>query len=401
VFIVDLLPDLAASVGHEHIDAFPEVTQMRRLLLVLIVLLIGVITFRAHIPQAYDTAGAWWEHRQDIAYQRAYSAHLDALAQVTEQQRRDTHDDVAAAILYWNAAEEGATDRLYHPDSEDSGNGVIDIATRVALRDRADTAFTRALKAGDRWALWLAVVSCPARPDLCAKDASLARLRQIDADNGAVWLLDMQAAQDAHEPIRARAALARLARSARFDSHYGDAMRSLLLAFDKRPVPPRLIVRIAGFTATPAQSAVLLAGQMATYGYVITRPALKSLSDLCRPKETQIPAERAADCRAAGLLISQRGSMSEQFDGYRVWLRNANDAERNWVRVSIRDYQWQRIAANQVASDTSENATRAWKTAWVSDGSEADVYRRLLRERGIPLQAPADFAAPWTLDPTN
>jgi len=140
---------------------------------------------------------------------------------------------------------------------------------------------------------------------------------------------------------------------------------------------------------------------MATYGYVITRPSLKPLSDLCSPKGIQVPAEQVADCRAAGQLVSQRGSMSEQFDGYRIWLRNANDAERNWVRVSIRDYQWQRIATNQVASDTSENATRAWKAEWLSDGSEADVYRRLLRERGIPSQPPADFTGPRTLDPAN
>ena len=397
VLFTELLPDLAATVGSEHIDNYvAEANPMKRLLIVLIVTFVAVVLLHAQVTPAMDAAHAWWRHRENVAYDRAYSAHLEAVAQATEQQRQNAHADVAAAIVYWNAPSDGPSWRPTYQDGDHgAGDGsvpdALDPVANNALRDRADAAFARALKADDRWALWLAVAACPARKAVCARDASFARLRQIDADNGAVWLLDMQDAQKAHDVVRTRTALASLARSTRFDSHDGDAMRALLLAFDVVPVPSRLVVDNEWVHATAAESAPLLASALAHNGYMGDSffQGLKPSADFCRSGNAQERAERQVDCRAAGKLMAEQGSL---WLGYRQWMRNADSGELEPARTAFRDFWWQQSGGmGRLASLTSAGAISAWKTAWLAGSNASDVNRRLMLQQGIALNASADF----------
>ena len=393
VLFAELLPDLAKTVGSEHVDAiYLDANPMKRLLYVLIATFVAVVMLHSQITPALDKAHDWWRHREDLAYDRAYSAHLEALAQATEQARHDAHDDVTAAILYWNATSGSGRATYWDTDHGDGKAGVpgsLDAAANNALRDHADAAFARALKTDDRWALWIAVLACPARPAVCAKDASLARLQRIDADNGAVWLFDMQSAEEASDRARARAALARLARSTRFDTHDGDAMRALLLAFEKAPVPPRLVVDNAWVHATPTASASLLASALANNGYLYTYPNLKPVADYCRAKDAQIHAERQADCRAAGKLMAEKGPSGI---GYHAWMRNADPGEIDQVRAAFREESWLNWGSrSQMVPLNSEAAINAWKAAWLAGGNAFDADRRLMQRQGIALNAPASF----------
>jgi hypothetical protein len=283
------------------------------------------------------------------------------------------------------------------PDVPDS----LDTAANNALRDRADAAFTRALKADDRWALWLAVHTCPARQVVCAKEASFARLKQIDADNGAVWLTEMAAADRAKDPVRERAALARLAQSKYIASHDGDAMRALLQAFDRLPVPSRLIVENEWVHASAVTSAPLLASALGNFnGYLYTFSDLKPASDYCRTEDPQIHAERQADCRAAGKLMAEQGLFGI---GYHAWMRNADPGELDGLRSAFRELSWQEWGARSLMAPlNSEARIKAWKAAWLAGGDEIDVNRRLMHQQGIALNAPARFQLrPEQYDPAT
>ena len=402
VLFAELLPDLARTVGSEHVDAiYLEANPMKRLLYVLIFTFVAVVMLHPQITPALDAVHDWQLHRQAVAYKRAYSAHLDVLAQATEQQQHhEAHDDVIAAILYSNAANVDEYSSRFSPISSLPTKDAINGAARDALRDKADAAFARALQSGDRWALWTAIERCPARTAVCAQDASLARLRQSDADNGAVWLAEMEAAQRKRDPVRARSALARLAQATRFDSHTGDFMRALLLAFDRKPVPAQLAIGSGWYHLTPSSSAIILARELADGYYEY--PALKLLPDSCRARDTQADAQLAADCHAAGKLMSEDGSLLQKMVGYRVWLRSATDGERDQVRQSIRDGSWRWQATAQLDPEESDKAASAWKAAWLAGGNELDVYQHLMQHQGIALNAPASFQLrPEQYDPPS
>ena len=410
VLFAELLPDLATTLGTEHFDSVHlEPNPMKRLLYALVATFVVIVLLHAQVTPALDKVHDWWRHRENVAYDRVYGAHLEALAQATEQQRHGAHDDVTTAILYWNATSGWGRSIYWDTDHGSGKAGVADAraaADNEALRDHADAAFGRALKADDRWALWLAVHACPARPVVCAREASRSRLQQVDAENGAVWLAELSAAEHAQDSIRERAALARLARSTHVDTHDGDAMRALLIAFDRVPVPPRLVVDNAWVHATPVTSAPLLAAALANnymeaYSNGIdTDLDLKPIADYCRTTDPAIHAERQADCRAAGKLMAEQGPHAI---GYHAWMRNADSGELEQARAAFREDAWLEWGGrSQMAALDSDASISAWKTAWLAGGNASDVNRRLMQQQRIAMNAPASFQLrPEQYDPAT
>ena len=387
----ELLPDLAVSVGRERIESVTELSPMKRVLLaVLLFALAGSVIFRTQLGDTVLATQEWWKQRQAFLDQRALEGQEAALAALVEQ-RGGAHAELVAAQLYW-AAGEGFRRRYAEPTVTPLTAG--EIVASDALLDRADAALTRALRANDAWALWVAAaMSCPARTVVCRADASFSRLRKVDAENGAVWLSELLRAGDAGDVARQRAALARLARVSRFDWHFGDGLRGMLAAFTLRPLPQRLLQSYQdGQTATPEDSATLLGGMIGAENMAISGPGWQPLLNFCRTRDASIDAERAADCHAAGRLLAERGTgMTDVLIGYRLWLRTSDSFERAQVQQRMRDARWRMQQYVNVMPTNSPEAARRWRAAWMSSTSEMQVYDRLLRQRGIPLQAPSDF----------
>jgi hypothetical protein len=402
VLFADLLPDLATSVGRECIDEVAKVQPMKRMLVVGLLFALVGLTCQARLGVAAVAMHDWWKQQQAIADIRANDAHLVALAAAVEQTRRGSTDDVTAAMLYWSGAD-GADRNLSTPGWPRLS--AAESAERNELLDRADAAFARALKADDRWALWLAAMDCPARATVCAKDDSLARLRAIDADNGATWLAELYRARDAHDAVRARNALARLAQATHYDTHAGDMVRALFAAFDGLPLPSRLDAGITDPTATAQELAAarrvmqawfLFAGELG--------PNYKPLLDYCRTKDAPTDAERANDCLVVGKLLAQSDDSFAitNMIGLRIWLRTAPTETVPQVQQRMRDARWvlQQFAWN-FPRENSAHSFLEWKTAWMDGGGEQEMAQRLMRQHGIPLHAPPEFKVdPSSLDPS-
>lgn len=402
VVFAELLPDLAASVGRERIESVTELPPMKRyLLVVLMFALLGSLLFHAQLGEAAVDAQALWKQRQDTAHARALDAYLVALAAAIERDRRGPADDIAAAMLYWR----GADGRDYRPFSSVlPQRTAAEAAAGNAQLDRGDAAFAHALQTDDRWALWMAVMDCPAHATVCAKDASLARLRKIDAGNGATWLAELEAALDAHDAARERNALARFARATHYDTHYGDMLRALMNAFDKLPLPSGLEMLVIDPSANRQQleAAQRIAIPTALFAADML-PAYKPLLDYCRTKDAPTDAERASDCAAVGKLMTQSSDSMELevMIGLRAWLRAAPAADVAQVQQRMRDERW--ILQGLQQSSPQQNSARSWlqwKAAWLAGGGEREVAQRLMQQHGIALQAPAQFREePKYLDP--
>jgi hypothetical protein len=402
VLFADLLPDLAASAGRERIESVKELPPMKRyLLVVLFFAAMGSLLFHAQLSSAAAHARQMWNQRQEIAALRAQDGHLLALAAAVERDRRGPSEDVTAALLYWW----GADGRdLHHLSSAWPQRTAAESAMRNAQLDHADAAFARALRSDDHWALWLAVMDCPARSTVCARDASLARLREIDAGNGATWLAELQAALDVHDATRERNALARFAQATHYDTHYGDLARALFAAFDKLPLPTGLETVVADPAATTQElaDAQRIAWAQNLFG-ADALPAYKPLLDYCRTRNPQTDAERAADCAAVGKLMTQSNASMELevMIGLRAWLRAAPSAVVPALQQRIRDERWTLQALQQLSPrENSASSFLEWKAAWMAGGGEREVAQRLMRQHGIPLQAPPEFQMePRYLDP--
>ena len=220
-------------------------------------------------------------------------------------------------------------------------------------------------------------------------------MREIDASNGATWLAELQAGLDAHDMARESNALARFAQATGYDTHYGDMIRAMLVAFDKLPLPAGLSAGVIDPAASKQQleeaqriaiSAIHFDAEML--------PAYKPLLDYCRTKDPQTDAERATDCAAVGKLmtLSESSMELEVMIGLRAWLRAVPAAMVSEVQQRMRDERW----TLQELAETSPQGNSArswldWKAAWMAGGGEREVARRLMQQRKIPLQAPPAF----------
>ncbi|MBS0194526.1 MAG: hypothetical protein JSR34_09780 [Proteobacteria bacterium] len=389
VLLRELLPDLAVSASRERIDAIAGLPPMKRmLLLALLCAFAATMVFHARLGDAAVALKDRWDQYQAELDNRALRAHEADLAAAAIQQRLP-HADVLAAQLYFSAADGF---RRRYPDASGLHETQAEKAAAEALLDRADAAFARALRADDRWALWLAVTYCPARESICAPEVSSARLREVDADNGAVWLLDLDQAKQAGDVSRQRADLTRMAQATRYDWHYGDEIRGMLAAFDLRPLPSRLKQKYAdGSTATSADSASLMAGRVGSANATTAMTGAQTLFDLCKSTE---PVVRA-DCRAAARLLADRGDGAiDRMLGLGLWRRVADASEREQVAQRYRDGRWQMQQYARVLVENSATVLHRWRAAWAAEPGEWQVLQRLLREQGIALQAPADFKVP-------
>ena len=393
IVFAELLPDLAVSVGRERIESVTEISLMKRFLLVTLAFaLLGSFLFHAQLVESAVNAQEWWKQRQDIADMRVQDAHRLALAEVVEHERSGPSEDITAAILYWWGAD-GLDSRHLTPGWPQ--RTAAESAMRKVQLDRADAAFARALKADDHRALWLAVMHCPAQPAVCTKQSSLTRLREIDADNGATWLAELQAGLDEHDAQRERNALAHFAQATHYDTHYGDTARGMMAAFDKLPLPARLDSGVTDPTATTSQlaEAKRIFRAQNLFG-ADALPAYEPLLKYCRTKDAPPDAERATDCAAVGKLmtLSESSMELEVMIGLRAWLRAVPAAMVSEVQQRMRDERW----TLQELAETSPQGNSArswldWKAAWMAGGGEREVARRLMQQRKIPLQAPAEF----------
>ncbi len=218
------------------------------------------------------------------------------------------------------------------------------------------------------------------------------RLRQIEPDNGEVWMEILQDAATRRDRAGVSAALRRMSATSHMDNHFSDVTKIVTEAFQRNPIPEEI-------TSADDRGS---SRKMSTYMYAMgvaaafALPAYQHLTLACQWDESGRNADRAADCERAGRTMSQHGdTMIGQAIGFAV-LRvshtfNADDIEAarqvDWVAQNFSDIALKQ-AGDADGDGTDNTLATAFINDWMETGSETEAMRRRIVHDGLPPTPP-------------
>lgn len=353
----ELLPDLAVSAGRERFLTLQDATMFKRnLMFALLLALAATLLLRERVSAAVEDTHQWWLQRQ---------AQMDA----------------EAARHYWA---ELATD-LEGSAKTPREHALAGLAwSRAGSPQRAQAQWDEAIAGGDAAALWLSVTDCPVVR--CDVAAVVARLQRDDPGNAAVEQLAFNQAFQARDGAAMRVAMERLSFAHRYHDFHSDMVKSLLQVDGRVAVPWRLRDG-SGAAAHGAAADALVSNAGIHWAQADFQPLL----DYCKPSSPD-DTVRASRCAATARVLSTGNSLAAQAYGQRILLRylhgSPGEAE---VVAQIRDRYWLVANLAKLGMDETPEAYARWRGALLASQGEIGMLHRLMRERGIPLSAPAEF----------
>jgi hypothetical protein len=205
-------------------------------------------------------------------------------------------------------------------------------------------------------------------------------MRWVDADNGAVWMATLAAAQKDHDAVEIDRVLADMAQGSRFDLY---ANRLVVVVFDAlKAISPRLP---AGYVPSDLSR---LSEAMAVTGAEIVPPFTPLLA-ACRDSSA---AERRENCLKLSKVMQHGDAVVAQLAGFTLERRlSPPDAkEAHSIAERRRVLEWRIASQRDVpAFPWSANAlARARVAAMRTESREEDVDIAILRKHRLPLEPP-------------
>lgn len=259
----------------------------------------------------------------------------------------------------------------------------------------SDTLLGRALDSlpNDPLVLWVAVERGE-RGGIQRRDQALLRLQELEPDNAAVWMEVLAAAASRHDEAAIGLALARMAMSREYNSHFADQMKAVAGVYLRFPPPAELLV--AGETAATKPSAeTVVAAQALAMTTATAMPSFQHLVNACRVDPASgRNRDRVADCATVGRLLAAHGdSLVAARIGPAV-LRVSQTYTADDQREA-RDFDW--IYSQYLAAlPTEESPQAAERFArhfddWIASGSEIEAMRRTVARAGLATSPPDDW----------
>jgi hypothetical protein len=239
---------------------------------------------------------------------------------------------------------------------------------------------------------WLRLSDCDERGGDCPNAEALAALTTEAADNAAVWLLKL--GQDLHDlkKDQARADLSRAAAAKLYDDYTGVSLQALASYVTLLPPPANVLGPQGGAAGTQVMLVLGVAGMQ-------PQPGLQVTAKLC--EQGAGDADVRADCLKLGKLLEWGSSPLARSLG--LHLRETLDtdpARQEDARRARRDLVWQvhNFAALSARAPTDAVQAQRLLALARNGGIEMSVVLAALRERGIPVEAPADWQPPPQAD---
>ena len=260
----------------------------------------------------------------------------------------------------------------------------------------------RQVRPGDPLVAWLEVNGCPLFVSRCDPDAALARLLQVDGDNGAVQWLAVNAALGAGDTVAARTHLRLAAGADRFEPYANALMTTLLDARTAAPLPPmpadaaRVLAKTMPLER-PATNADVIAMLSTAQWAVHAIPSLSGMLQLCGAGQDRpvLDAALRQDCkRLMAKLAASDSVLIYPSIALPLLVELASGPERVAWQAQLREFAWLSeqfhglLTAGGPGLAAVDMATHAQAIA--NDG-EVGAARQLLQRNGIPLQPPADW----------
>jgi hypothetical protein len=302
---------------------------------------------------------------QALASPARYPAWRAAAAQALAGRGDADSLAAAAALTFVASADKGRLDA-------GPGRTAVELAARASELDPQDAGIA-----------WLRLQLCAGTPGCDIRDAATT-LRWIDADNGAVWLPTLTAAQRDKDTMEIDRVLQDMARGSRFDFYWN---RTVVLLFDAlRDARGDLPAQYLPSDLARLSEAMMLAGAEIV-------PPIAPLAAACRDAGA---AERREDCLRLAKLMQHADTIGAQMAGFNLEKRftSPEGREARAIAERRRILEWRVTTARQ-----SDTPTLPWLTNALARGRiaqmrassrEEDVDVAILRKHGLPLEPPED-----------
>lgn len=275
-------------------------------------------------------------------------------------------------------------------------------AAALATPDAQDKARTPALKPpalikraqkfgpDDALVWWVSTfLECSIDPGHCPGEAAV-KLQAVAPDNAAVWLPSLHAAKD---PGKARALLATMAQTQRFDDYWSACVLALFHALQVLPVPAEVVGHGINQTAARVNLATSVGSAFS--------PNYARLGEMCRKNDAADEA-LVSDCLAVAHLLESSGSFRSQAVGLAIEdaLLPAGTA-RDVLRVRQRAAAWQKQSFIELSArfPRDEALAQAYVDQLGKHDSEMSTVAEFLRSQHVHTDPPADWQ-PAQTDPT-
>jgi len=223
-----------------------------------------------------------------------------------------------------------------------------------------------------------------------AATSDIASLTRLDGDNAASWLLALVLASKHGDADGIADALTQMASSSRYDDHFAALLHAWMDVCDRYPSAAQgddpATKEIARFTAALARAAAA------------PMPQYQALIKACTPGGGDaMDDDRKAHCIRVGRLMLNDGmTLFARSIGFAVLRHVGGEVPSAADLQQRRAIDWYMYHAT-VATESSEGeaaAMRAYAQDWRALDDEAEVMKRALRSRGLPIEPPAGWVAP-------
>ena len=290
----------------------------------------------------------------------------------------------------------------------DATRATAEAARAAALRARADLLFAQALKDGidDPVLLSWALLDPPVAPGADAKTLATARLvilermRKLEPDNAMVWVAALPEFGKPGTVPEGMRLLAKAAGSKRFDTHFGDSLRTLIHAYDRVP-PPTDWPETKGLEGWDGMQAQDLAAVMAVgVANAVSMPYLSEVNTWCQDGKAHPWLEECQ--KLAKLMTENSDALVVKSLGINLLgkLTEPTAVESKRIQSMRRDLAYVAEMGMQKVGPGQPISYRAWHDAWsVKSATEISVGRALLKLQGLPENAPASYVPAWDRAP--
>ena len=228
---------------------------------------------------------------------------------------------------------------------------------------------------------WLRLQLCANTPGCDIRDAAT-NMRWVDADNGAVWMPTLAAAQKEGNSVDIDRILQDMAQATRFDFFWN---RSVVMFFDamkraRGDFPPEYL---------PSDLARLSEAMLIAAAEIV--PPLTPLSSVCRDSAS---GERRESCLKLSRIMQRADTIAAQFAGFNIEKRLSAPEGREARALAERRrlLEWRVSTASRYSEPLlpwSKNALARRRVAQMrSIAREEDLDIAILRNAKLPLEPP-------------
>lgn len=213
----------------------------------------------------------------------------------------------------------------------------------------------------------------------------VAALQAMEPDNGAVWMLGLDAAAQAKDEAAVDRLLIQIAAAKRFDTHYLDGLKAWSNVYERFGMPQmeQTDASVDGIPVSTSAQRHFMAMSNAT----MNTPSYSTLTQACKVTAGNEGEQfhRASLCEEAGRHVATVSkTILDQRIGLAVVRAAGREQDQDLQHQRELDWAGSSLARNAIFLDAD-----AYYADWLSTGDELEAGRRALQRAQLESEVPA------------